>query len=99
MKTQEDINWKFTLPAPSYSTRSGSGLVEECIFLCEASFNGRGAELTSLKWSNGRSPNPILSLIGAASPAMLRELSDYLASVADAIEAREDCMAIHLFPA
>jgi hypothetical protein len=99
MKTQEDINWKFTLPAPSYSTRSGSGLVKECIFFCEASFNKSGAELTSLKWSNGGSPTPILSLIGGASPAMLRELSDYLASVADAIESREDCMAVHLFPA
>jgi hypothetical protein len=99
MKTQEDINWKFTLPAPGYSTRSGSGLNEKCIFFCEASFNRGGAELTSLKWSNGGSPTPILSLTGAASPTMLRELSESLASVADAIEAREDCMAIHLFPA
>jgi hypothetical protein len=29
---------------------------------------------------------------------MLRELSDALASVADAIETREDCMASLLFP-
>jgi hypothetical protein len=98
MKITNDINWKFTLTAPSYSTRSGSGLVKECIFFCEASFNRSGAELTSLKWSNGGSPTPILSLLGAASPNMLRELSAALASVADAIETREDCMASLLFP-